>query len=378
MYLKRYFPVIFFIFFVNFGFAKNYIVNNIYQADNDLSARINSITDSNNNPCSIFKIQIPCAAEFKGDIYGEIKRNGNEYTLNVSSAIEELTIYPKDGNTLKVDLSFYPYFPFQPKATYIFQIKPYDEIDNNSNLEHLSNKELEDLAVNGDINACYILGLSYCLGDRNFEVDFNTGFKWIEKAAKLNHPEAQLDLGKLYYSGSGNNEQDYDKAAYWFKKSSDQNNGNAQYFLGCLNSNLFCKNVTENRTLAKYWFEKSVENNFPMGNFALSLIYFDEKNYDLSKKLAEAAAMEGILASQYFLGELYGMTDLPFYNATNSEFWLQTAAEGGLGDAQYSLGEFYENGLGGEVKMNDAIYWYNEAKKNNNQDAIIALKRLGK
>jgi hypothetical protein len=53
------------------------------------------------------------------------------------------------------------------------------------------------------------------------------------------------------------------------------------------------------------------------------------------------------------------------------------SANTGYPDAQENLGRLYETGLSGKKDLDSALYWYQQAASNGNQDAINNVKRLG-
>ena len=57
--------------------------------------------------------------------------------------------------------------------------------------------------------------------------------------------------------------------------------------------------------------------------------------------------------------------------------WLRKAAEKGNAYAQNNLGYCNERGQGVAKNINIAIEWYKKSAKQNDKNAINALKRLG-
>lgn len=60
-----------------------------------------------------------------------------------------------------------------------------------------------------------------------------TAFKWYEKAAHLDHPEAQFNLGISYHCGQGT-EPDIHLAVKWFQSAADLGHARAHHSLGHL------------------------------------------------------------------------------------------------------------------------------------------------
>lgn len=82
--------------------------------------------------------------------------------------------------------------------------------------------EWQPLAKDGNLDACYYLGLHYYLG---LAVDKNNtkARQWFELAATKGHPAAQLSLGTMYQNG-GTVPQNFSTAYMWYYASAIQGN----------------------------------------------------------------------------------------------------------------------------------------------------------
>lgn len=359
-------------------YAKILVVNNIELIDNDLTGSINTVLDKNGKACAVLKISMPEMARFSGDIYGDIHKSGNEYTLYISIDSKNLKIYPNNGNTLDIDLSAYPCYPYAPKSSYVIQVVTVSDDNSGPNLDYLSNDELQILADQGNAEACFQIGCAYYLGNRGYDVNHKKGKEWVERAAKLGNIMAQCELGKIFLNGDEFTSKDLDKAYHWIEKSALKDNGNAQFLMA---SKYWCdiNNMSnEDIKLAKYWLNKSSANGSKLANTNLALLCIKEENYDEALAYAKESALEGNSWGQYLLGLLYSFEDSDSYDLKKSEFWLELAAESGLVQAQNELGKFYESLEDGKNHTDEAVFWYKEATKNGDEDARAALKRIKK
>ncbi|MCB5248471.1 MAG: tetratricopeptide repeat protein, partial [Candidatus Cloacimonadales bacterium] len=75
-------------------------------------------------------------------------------------------------------------------------------------------------AENGDMEAQYILGLSYYRGE-GVEKNSKQAVYWYEKAANLGDADAQYNLGSCYANGEGV-VKNYKQAVYWYEKAANQ------------------------------------------------------------------------------------------------------------------------------------------------------------
>lgn len=359
-------------------YAKTFVINNIEYIENDLTGSVQTIVDKNGKACAVLKIRIPEMARFSGDIYGDIHKNGNEYILYISSDSKQLKIYPNNGNTLDVDLTAYPCYPYSPKLSYGVQIVTVSDDVSGSNLDYLSNDELLKLANQDNAEACFQIGCAYYLGNRGYEVDHRKGKEWVMRAANLGDIMAQCELGKIYLNGDEFTSKDYDKAYYWIEKSARNNNGNAQFLMASQYWRDINNMTDKDMELAKYWLNKSASNGYMLAKTSLSFLYIKEENYNEAIVYAKESALDGNPMGQYLLGSLYSFEDTEFYDLKKSGFWMELAAEGGFAQAQNELGELYESSADGKNSINEAVFWYKEAAKNGDKDAKSALKRIEK
>lgn len=90
-----------------------------------------------------------------------------------------------------------------------------------------------------DAEAQFELGERYYIGKMGagryggnpVEQDFQEAFKWYLKAAKLNHPKAQYEVGLEYAIGNVV-EEDNKEEVKWYRKAAEQNVPQAQFSLG--------------------------------------------------------------------------------------------------------------------------------------------------
>jgi len=116
---------------------------------------------------------------------------------------------------------------------------------------------LKILAVEGDADAAYTLGLQYYCGDTNdgVAIDYGEAFKWFLESAGKNHANAQWFLGGCYAEGNGVTKNEVE-AVKWYRKSAEQGNRDALYDLG------FCyqygEGVQKNEVEAYKWYSIAV------------------------------------------------------------------------------------------------------------------------
>ena len=185
-------------------------------------------------------------------------------------------------------------------------------------------------AVQGFAQAQFYLGACYAQG-AGVEKDLKHAAEWYRKAAVQGHAPAQFRLGGCYARGEGV-PQDHKQAAEWYRKSADQNVKEAQFALG----ECFMKGegVPQNTKQAIYWYRRAAERDYRPAKRELE---------EIKDKFVKR----------------------------------RTAAEKGDADAQYDLGDCYENGVWVDKDLKQAAEWYRKAAAQGHEDAKKALKRLG-
>jgi TPR repeat protein len=112
------------------------------------------------------------------------------------------------------------------------------------------------LAEQGNINAQYLLGLMYQLG-QGINKDYSEAIEWYRKAAENNHIDAQVKLGHMFYTVSWRHKNS-NEAIIWFSKAAKQGNVEAQFYLA--NMYQHGQGVTCDLKEAENWYVKVIEN----------------------------------------------------------------------------------------------------------------------
>lgn len=165
----------------------------------------------------------------------------------------------------------------------------------------------------------------------------------LRKAAEAGDASSQLNLGLCYQCGRGV-AKDIAQAVHWFRQAAEQGLDEAQYALGC------CYNG---------------DDGYP-------------RDPGAAVKWWSRAAEQGYADAQYCLGLSYYMGEGVAKNPAAAAKWWRKAALQDHADAQYFLGVSYSLGLGVDKIQEEAVYWLRKAATNGNENALAALKQLGK
>lgn len=168
--------------------------------------------------------------------------------------------------------------------------------------------------------------------------------KKIETAAFEGKAEAQHDMGAIYTAGPGGITQNFEKANFWFLQAAQKDVPNAIYNLGVLNHQGL--GVEQNLDKALYWYREAAKLNHAEAQYNLGISHIEGIGTDYDPALA-------------------------------AEFF-ERAANNGIVEAAYSLGLIYENGLLGNVKLEEAMLWYNISASQGNLEAQKAMEQIAK
>lgn len=184
--------------------------------------------------------------------------------------------------------------------------------------------------------------------------DYSSAIEWYERAAKQNHPFAQLALGIIFY-GEGERfgiPKNYSLAFQYFKKSAEQEVFPAQVLL----SNM-------------YTLGQGVIRN-PAMAFELLMNAQANKMDDISPRDQLIDMVELNLAFFYLRGIVVKI------DIAKAIEYFQRSADKGNAEAMYQLGLIYEYGNGVRKNVPKAIQWYSKAARIDHKSALSALKKL--
>lgn len=260
------------------------------------------------------------------------------YWADVQAVFEEYLFLEKDSQ-----------FPFMIEEEQVVQYKEAVEGNVEAMLALATNyrlQEYDDLAYNWYqtcaklevAEAYYWIGNFIYMGEL-VEQDLQAVYEAYKKAAYLEFPDAMNNFGDMYLRGEVV-DQDDAKAFYWFEKAANAGVPESMYTLGYLYKN--GRGIAQDETLSNEWFEKSA---IAGDVFAIN-------------KMGHAAFAEND-----------GETALS---------WYLKAAEKNDPYGEYNVGFCYESGIGTEVDVKRAKYWYQKAILHGDTEAKIRLNALMK
>ena len=117
---------------------------------------------------------------------------------------------------------------------------------------------LKSAAEQGDVEAQFLLGYAYALGN-GVPQNAREAVRWWRKAAENGHGGAQYNIGIAYFRGM-NVPQDYAEAYFWLNLSASQNPSYVED-RDAVAANLSPGKIEEVQVRCKKWLEDSAQKN---------------------------------------------------------------------------------------------------------------------
>ncbi|MFB1049393.1 tetratricopeptide repeat protein [Paraliobacillus sp. JSM ZJ581] len=237
--------------------------------------------------------------------------------------------------------------------------------------------------------------------DEQEEEEVNT----LYQKGLVGNADAQLELGHFYKS------IERDEWAFdWFKAAADIGSADALYWLG---NDYFVGTIVEHHLEKAYFYYKEASkkgHGDALNNYADMYLRgeYVDKDEKRALELFKAAADKGVPEAMYTLGYMYENGVGAEADMAESKRWFTESAifgdvfaanrlgheavENGLGDeaiswyqmaadrgdsyGEFNLGLCYENGIGTQVNIKKAKYWYQKAALKGDDQAKQRLKEF--
>ncbi|OOM11704.1 tetratricopeptide repeat protein [Clostridium saccharobutylicum] len=152
--------------------------------------------------------------------------------------------------------------------------------------------DLERLALEGNVELQYQLGVLYQLGEE-VEKDYKKAVKYFKMAAENGYADAQCELGHMYCTGKGV-EVDYKEGYKWLKLAGNQNNDIAQGNIGFMYENGY--GVKQDYEEAFRYYIMSAQNGNATAQKTVANMY--QKGLGVEKNIEESNKWLKILTNQ--------------------------------------------------------------------------------
>lgn len=203
---------------------------------------------------------------------------------------------------------------------------------------------------------------------------FHEAFEYFLKAAEQGLGRAQAQVCWYYHKGKGSVKADQEKAAEWCRRGVEQADTEALFYYGTLLGLGLIKN--ESSVEKQYWlYNQAASQGSAEAQLNLAALLLDGhvRNQQGYRNWLMKAAESGVAQAQYELGNAYY-----FFGGTASTEvwrWLREAANQGHVDAMLKLAELYQK----SAEPSDqkwAERWYEDALKSGSGVAKWRLRDL--
>jgi TPR repeat protein len=253
-------------------------------------------------------------------------------------------------------------------------------------------------AEQGYAVAQFNLGALY-LDGRGVAYDPNQGIVWQRRAAEQGLRIAQYALGRHYYNANRFTGVDEASGSVWYMKAADQGDINAQYIVGSMIGFPIEAQADEFEAGA-VWYRKAADLELANARFDFGVrLKETPTTWEESIGWLYGTILQGLKVAQYTSRRYY--FDLIRNHITNSEptsawyknamragaderaqasknrpqaeIWYRKAAEGGLANAQFDLGEHL---AGKRATYLESVEWLRKAAFQGHPKAQVSLGRV--
>lgn len=301
-----------------------------------------------------------------------------------------------------------------PDDTFLLGYYYYSEAEDNEKLEDFTKARTYFLKAEslGSEDASYLLGDTYYYGE-GVDQDYQKAAEYYGKAS--NQADALFSLGSLYMGGYGVKE-DAKKGISLYQKAADLNHSTAQFTLGYIYESGDYDAVKPDQDLALSWYQLACDNADTRSCDAAKRLAIQSKSFpeifaeikqdpaistestthsipnltDLSRledteKLNILHDHLGsiILETEannanatYLLGLYYQLKGDNYYDEyaySQAKAIFEKAAELGVSDALFSLGELYYYGNGVTQNFEKSLAYYTDPALSNHPEAIFSI-----
>jgi TPR repeat protein len=192
------------------------------------------------------------------------------------------------------------------------------------------------------------------------------------KSARLGLPDAQYEVGLMYANGVGV-ARDIEQAVHWIRQSAQKGVPTAQYLLGTRYETGVGVEQSEHQALV--WYAKSAEQGHIKALLRAGKLHV-KPHWEQAVALYRQAAQAGLAEAQFALGQAYAAGKGVDQNYLLAVRWLSEAAQQGLATAQFAIAEMHIEGHGVARDPKQALVWLRKAARQNHLGAQVALEQM--
>lgn len=211
--------------------------------------------------------------------------------------------------------------------------------------------------------------LAYCYKEGyGVEQDAEVAAEWFKKAAEDGYAESMLELGEYYQSILF----DLEKSKYWLLKAVDCGNAEAMNKLGVMCAD----DIEPDYEEAIKWYEKAIEQDFPMAYRNLAILYRDgngvKKDLKRAEELLLKAAELGVEDAESIIEQMNVSEENDLVDEANKlleegkqkeavAIYKKLAIKGNM-RAQFNYGLCFLNAWGVKQNLKEGVSWLEKSE----------------
>ncbi len=234
------------------------------------------------------------------------------------------------------------------------------------------------------------LGVCYKTG-AGVQKDESKAVYWYQKAADQGETIAMSNLGACYLGGFGI-QQDYSKAVYWLEKAvaggysqANQQLAEARAKLRENPSSASLSQPAVKTTTGSSKYDLNIEaakKGDPKAQNTIGLCYSSgngvEKNKEKAVYWYRKSAEQGYSIGEYNLALRYHNGEGVTQDYEQAMYWYRKSAEQGVADAMNNIGVLYKYGRGVKKDYGQAVSWFQKAADKGNKKGKENLEKTKK
>jgi len=213
------------------------------------------------------------------------------------------------------------------------------------------------------------------MASSSFAASEDEKLEWLLKAANQGHPAAAFQLGWKYARGQDGMQQDHARALVRYETAAAGGHVEACYELGWMHAQgLGCP---RSATAALPWFRKAADAGLDAAQ-AMAAFMLEAGVGGMTDPVAaaryRAVAGDKLAGACFKIGLTYSSDPFVHLDYLAAAGWYRRAADLGHDQAQFCLGDLYEQGLGVPQDASLADHWYRKAAASGHPGAAGRLK----
>jgi TPR repeat protein len=192
------------------------------------------------------------------------------------------------------------------------------------------------------------------------------------KDARIGEPAAQYEVALMYANGVGVS-KDVEQAFVWTRSAAEKGHAQAQYLLARAYHQGLGTVADVRQAMA--WYRRAAEHGNEKASWNLAKL-LAEPQAEVAFQYALDAAQKGLLEAEFWVGEYYRKGGIVAQDLEEAYRWYLSAAQKGSARAQHAIAGMLEMRKAKDQDYRSTMDWYRMAAAQGMPAAQLALERL--